>query len=43
MNTSINSYDALEQLILEEGLRIEAIDIHQELDLVNNNRGVVAA
>jgi hypothetical protein len=33
MNTSGNKYDALESLIYQEGLRIEAIDIHQELDL----------
>lgn len=33
MNTSVNKYDALESLIYQEGLRIETIDIHQELDL----------
>ena len=34
MSTSINKYDALENLIYEEHLRIQAIDIHQELDLM---------
>ena len=33
MNTSTNKFDALESLIFEEGLRIEAIDVHQKLDL----------
>jgi Protein of unknown function (DUF2442) len=33
MNTSINSqFDAIEKLIEEEGLRIETIDVHPELD-----------
>lgn len=34
MNTSINNYDAIEKLIYEEGLRIEAIDFHPELDVM---------
>ncbi|MEO6070752.1 MAG: DUF2442 domain-containing protein [Chitinophagaceae bacterium] len=34
MNTSVNKYDAVENLIFEEGLKIQAIDIHQELDLL---------
>jgi len=34
MNTSTNSYDAIERLIYEEGLRIEAIDFHPELDVM---------
>ncbi|HUX84270.1 MAG TPA: DUF2442 domain-containing protein [Chitinophagaceae bacterium] len=35
MNTSKNkSFDTIEILILKEGLRIEAIDIHPELDLM---------
>ena len=34
MNTSINKYDALESMIYQEGLRIQAIDIHQEMDLL---------
>lgn len=34
MSTSVNKYDALESLIFQEGLRIQAIDIHQELDLL---------
>ena len=33
MNILENKYDALENLIYQEGLRIEAIDIHPELDL----------
>ena len=34
MNTSVNKYDAIESLIFNEGLRIQAIDIHQEIDLL---------
>jgi hypothetical protein len=34
MNTSVNNFDALEKLIFEEGLRIQAIDIHKEMDLL---------
>lgn len=34
MNTSTNKYDAIEKLIFDEGLRIEAIDIHTELDVM---------
>lgn len=35
MNTSINNkFDAIENLIFTEGLRIEAVDIHPELDLM---------
>lgn len=34
MNTSINNYDTIEQLIYTEGLRIQAIDFHKELDLM---------
>ncbi len=34
MNTSTNRFDALESLIFEDGLRIDAINIHQELDLL---------
>ena len=34
MSTSVNSYDAIEKLIYEEGFRIEAIDIHPELDVM---------
>ncbi len=33
MNTSTNRFDTLESLIYEEGLRIEAIDFHPDLDL----------
>ena len=34
MNNPSNRYDAIEQLIYEEGLRIEAIDFHPELDVM---------
>lgn len=35
MSTSIqNNYDSIERLIYEEGLRIETIDFHPELDLI---------
>jgi hypothetical protein len=34
MNTSTNNYDAIEQLIYNEGLRILALDFHTELDLM---------
>lgn len=35
MSTSMqNNYDSIERLIYEEGLRIETIDFHPELDLM---------
>jgi hypothetical protein len=34
MSTSINKFDALESLIFEEGLKIQTIDFHKELDLM---------
>lgn len=35
MSTSINNqFDAIENLIRQEGLRIEAIDMHPELDVM---------
>jgi hypothetical protein len=34
MSTSPNKYDALESLIYNEGIFIQAIDIHKELDLM---------
>lgn len=34
MNTSTNNYDALERLIFKEGLRIQTIDVHKEMDLM---------
>ncbi len=34
MNTSENSYDPNESIIIEEGLRIEVIDFHHELDVM---------
>ena len=35
MSTSVkNNYDAIERLIFEDGIRIEAVDIHPELDVM---------
>jgi hypothetical protein len=34
MSTLVNNFDAIEKLIYEEGLRIEAIDFHPELDIM---------
>ena len=34
MNTSVNNYDAIEKLIYEEDLRIDAIDFHPNLDVM---------
>ena len=34
MNTSVNKFDAIEKLIYEEGIRIDAIDLHPELDVM---------
>ncbi len=34
MNTSINNYDSLEQLVYNEDIRIQAIDIHVDIDLM---------
>ncbi len=35
MNTSANNqFDAIENLIFNEGLRIETVDIHPELDIM---------
>ena len=34
MSTSANSFDALEKLIFEEGLRIQMVDVHKEMDLM---------
>lgn len=34
MTTLISNFDAIETLIHEEGLRIEAIDFHPELDVM---------
>lgn len=44
MNTFPNNYDALEQLIFEQGLRIRGLHFHPELDLiliVLNNKKVM--
>ena len=34
MNTSVNNFDSIEKLIFEEGLCIQAINIHKDLDLM---------
>ncbi len=34
MHTLVNNYDAIEGLIYDEGLRIETIDFHPELDVM---------
>jgi len=35
MNATVkNNFDSIERIIFEEGLRIQAIDIHKELDLM---------
>ena len=34
MDTSINKYDALEHLIYSEDIRIQAIDVHADLDIL---------
>ena len=34
MNTSANKYDAIEKIIYDEGLRIEAVDFHTDLDVM---------
>ncbi len=34
MNTLVNKFDAIEKLIYEEGIRIDAIDLHPELDVM---------
>lgn len=34
MNTSANNFDSIEKMIFEEGIRIETIDFHPELDVM---------
>lgn len=34
MDTLVNSFDALEQLIYEEGIRIKEIDVHPDMDIL---------
>ena len=34
MDVSVNKYDTIEKMIYDEGLRIVAIDIHTELDIM---------
>ncbi|HWR33356.1 MAG TPA: DUF2442 domain-containing protein [Chitinophagaceae bacterium] len=44
MKTLVNNFDAIEKLIFEEGLRIQAVDIHPELDvmlIVLNSKAVL--
>jgi hypothetical protein len=44
MNTSANNYDAIEQLIFEENIKIEAVDIHASqglLLLILNTKAVL--
>jgi len=44
MGTSINKHDTLEQLIYDEEIRIQAIDVHPEVDIlliVLNTRSVL--
>ena len=43
MNTSINNFDSLEQIIYENQLRIASIDIHKDLNMMHVilNTGIV--
>ncbi len=34
MNTSANNFDSIEKIIYEDGVHIEAVDIHPELDVM---------
>jgi len=34
MDTLVNNFDALEQLIFEEGIRIKEIDVHPDMDIL---------
>lgn len=34
MNTSENKFDSIEKIIYENGVRIDAVDIHPELDVM---------
>ena len=34
MDTLINNYDPLEQLIYDEGIRIKEIDVHPDMDIL---------
>ena len=34
MDTLINNFDAIEQLIYEEGVRIKEIDVHVDMDIL---------
>ncbi len=43
MNTSINNYDSIEQVIYSENIRIKSVDFHTDMDLmlIILNTGVV--
>ena len=44
MNTSANKFDTIEKIIFEDGIRIDAVDIHPELDvmlIILNTRAVL--
>ena len=34
MNISVNNFDSIEKIIFEDGVRIDAVDIHPELDVM---------
>jgi hypothetical protein len=34
MDTLINNFDSLEQIIYEDGIRIKELDIHQDMDMI---------
>jgi hypothetical protein len=34
MNTLVNKYDSLEQLIYDEHIRIQALDVHKDMDML---------
>jgi len=34
MNTSANNFDSIEKIIFEDGITIEAVDIHPEMDVM---------
>jgi len=34
MDTLVNNFDSLEQLIYSEGIRIKAIDVHRDMDIL---------
>ncbi len=34
MNISVNNFDSIEKIIFEDGVHIDAVDIHPELDVM---------